>query len=76
MDTDEAWDLEMELLGMIGTGHATVSKMARLCRRIDNACVNVPIHVQELARLPNTSHRERDLHRWVDRQVLAWFCGW
>ena len=43
--------------------------MAALARRINQACSNVPLHVRELANLPNTNHRERDLHRWINRQV-------
>ena len=69
MDSDEAWDLEMELLGLVGTGSATIAKMTRLCQRIDAACGDCPQHVSELARLPTDSHRERDLHRWCNRQV-------
>ncbi len=42
--------------------------MQRLSSRIAAACDDVPAHVRELANLPNTTNRERDLHRWVGRQ--------
>ena len=69
MDSLEAWDLEMELLGLVGTGSASIAKMASLSRRISTACSNVPVHVQEIAMLPNNEHRERALHRWCNKQV-------
>ena len=69
MDTQEKWGLELELLSLIGTGNASIAKTTDLARRIAAACDNVPQHVRELAMLPNDSHRERDLHRWVGRQV-------
>ena len=67
MDSDEAWDLEMELLCLPATG-GSVRKMQQVSQRISAACTGVPDHIRELAALPDNSHRERDLHRWVRRQ--------
>lgn len=64
---DSAWDLEMELLCLPATG-GSVRQMQKLADRIAKACGGVPAHVRELAALPNNSHRERDLHRWVHKQ--------
>ena len=63
----EAWDLEMELLCLPSTG-GSVHVMQRLASKISASCRDTPAHVVELAKLANNSHRERDLHRWVDRQ--------
>ena len=64
---DDAFDLEMELLCWPATG-GSCQKMHKLCERISKACTGVPAHIRELSQLPNTTHRERDLHRWVKRQ--------
>ena len=69
MDDEAAWDLECEMLSLVGTGAATIAQMQRLCSKIAAACADTPQHVRELARLPTDSHRERDLHAWVDRQT-------
>lgn len=61
------WDLEMELLCVPATG-GSVRQMQKIASKIANACEEVPQHVSELANLPNDSHRERALHRWVNRQ--------
>lgn len=68
MDDDD-WDLEMELLCLPATG-GSVRQMQRLAARISAACTGVPPHVVELGKLPCDSHRERDMHRWANRQ--AW----
>ena len=68
MDTAEAVELETELLTMATSGVGNIAKMQRVCSKIVNACSDVPVHIRELAQLPNNSHRERDLHRWVARQ--------
>lgn len=64
---DDAFDLEMELLCLPATG-SSCQQLHRLADRIAKACTGVPDHVRELAKLPADSHRERDLHRWVNRQ--------
>ena len=64
---DDAWDLEMELLCLPASGSST-KQMHKLAQRIARACGDVPEHVRELAGLPSDSHRERDLHRWVQKQ--------
>ena len=69
MDDDAAWDLEMELLCLPASG-GSVRSMQRLAERVCGACDNVPQHVRELGSLPASSHRERDMHRWVSKQ--AW----
>ena len=67
MDTDEAWDLEMELLCLPASG-GSVRTMQRLAERVAGACGDVPQHVRELGNISCDSHRERDMHRWVSRQ--------
>ena len=69
MDSAEAFALELELLDMTTIGAGNVAKMQRICRRVTEACEGVPQHIKELGQLPESSHRERDLHRWVSRQV-------
>ena len=64
---DPAWDLEMELLTMPGRG-GDVAQMTRLCHKIDRACTDVPVHVQQLAKIWKGQNHERDLHFWVSRQ--------
>ena len=44
--------------------------MQRLSHLILNACTDVPRHVEELARIGSDHNRERNLHRWANRQ--AW----
>ena len=68
MEGDEAWDLEMELLGLVGTGSGTVARMRTLCGRIAAACADTLQHVIEPSHPPTDSHRERPLRRWVQRQ--------
>ena len=68
MDDAEAWDLELELL-LMPTQGGSIRKMGRLAERIDRACSDVPEHVRELGAIRDHSNRERDLHRWVNRQV-------
>ena len=54
---------------MATTGVGNIAALQRVCSRVSAACDSVPLHVRELAQLPQNSHRERDLHRWVSRQV-------
>ena len=67
MESEDKWDLEMELLCLPATG-GTCAQMQRLSSRIAAACDDVPAHVRELANLPTGPHRERDLHRWVKKK--------
>eukprot|EP00959_Pyramimonas_sp_CCMP1952_P391612 8206609-Pyramimonas_sp.AAC.1 len=67
MDSQEAWDLEVELLSLTAQG-GSVRKMQQLSQKIVAGCEGAPAHVKELAKLPDTSHRERELHRWVRKQ--------
>ena len=62
--------LEVALLSLVGTSATSIANYTQICQRITAACGDTPQHVQELARLPQDSHRERDLHRWCCRQ--AW----
>jgi len=64
----DAWELELELLSLLGEGQASVKRLRNLCSAIAKACDGVPDHVREIARIADTTHRERDLHRWVRRQ--------
>ena len=69
MDSTDAWDLEMELLLLPAQG-GSVRKMQRLSQCIGRVCgPDVPQHIQELGAIRDSTHRERDLHRWVSRQV-------
>ena len=69
MDSADAWDLEMELLLLPAQG-GSVRKMQKLSQGIARVCGDdVPVHIRDLAALRDSSHRERDLHRWVSRQV-------
>ena len=67
MESEDKWDLEMELLCLPATG-GTCAQMQKLASRIAAACGDVPTHVRELAHLPTGTTHERDLHRWVDKQ--------
>ena len=69
METASAWDLQAELLCLPATG-GSVRQMQRLSHLILNACTDVPRHVEELARIGSDHNRERNLHRWANRQ--AW----
>ena len=61
----DAWELELELLSLLGEGQASVKRLRSLCSPIAKACDGVPDHVREIARIADATHRERDLHRWV-----------
>lgn len=67
LDDDFDWDLEMELLCLPSSG-GSVRQMQRLAARISQSCTDVPQHVVELGNLPAASHRERSMHRWVQKQ--------
>ena len=64
---EDTWHLEMELLRLPSSG-GTVAQMQKLATRIAAGCDGVPQHVRELGHLPTSTHRKRDLHRWVFKQ--------
>ena len=66
-----AWELDLELLSLLGEGQASVKRLRSLCSAIAKACDGVPDHVRKIARIADTTHRERDLHRWVRKQHLS-----
>ena len=69
MEVASAWDLQAELLCLPAPG-GSVRQMQRLSHFFLNACTDVPRHVEELARIGSNHNRERNLHRWANRQ--AW----